>query len=407
LGEHRELRHGYFIYDATVQVPLIVTPPSGSMAHRIVSEEVRSIDIAPTILQLLGLPAGKMMQGTSLTGLMQGKAQELASDAYSETFYPRQFGWSALRSLRVQGLKYIDAPRPELYQLDRDPKELKNVAAERPAVAIVLKNKLAALEKSASNGGSPARAAQRLSPEEMERLARLGYLGNPSAGSDARSDTETLPDPKDNIDTFYLINRAGVDAGNGKCENAIPTLLEIIQKTAQIPAVYNMLGRCYFIQEKYPEAMTVFDQLRTIDPNSEDARFYTAACEFNLDQLDLAEVDFQKVLAVDPKRAFAHKYLGFIYQAQGKPDLAIAEFQRVLELSPQDLEAHGKLGFLLAGTSRLKEALSHFQKVVALSPSDASAHYNLGLAYEKLEDKTKAAQELALACKLDGTLCGK
>ena len=407
LGEHRELRHGYFIYDATLRIPLIVTPPSGSIAPRTVTQEVRSIDIAPTILQLLGLPSGKMMQGMSLKSLMQGTRRELAPDAYSESFYPRQFGWSALRSLRVRNLKYIEAPRPELYELDQDPKELKNVAAERPAVASALKSKLAALEKSSSDGGFQAKAAHRLTPEELAKLASLGYVGDPSAKSKARSDGETLPDPKDNIDTFYLINRAGVDAGNGKCDSAIPTLLEILEKTPKIPAVYTMLGRCYFIQEKYSDAMKVFDQLRIIDPNSEDAQFYTAACEFNLDQLARAEADFRKVLAVNPKRAFAYKYLGFIYQAQGKPDLAIAEFQRVLELSPQDLEAHGKLGFLLASTARLKEALTHFQKVVALSPSDASAHYNLGIAYEKLGDKTKAAQELAVACKLDNTLCGK
>ena len=405
LGEHKELRHGYFIYDATLLVPLIVKPPAGSMAPRVVTQQVRSIDVAPTILRLLGLPAGKTMQGASLDGLMAGKPMDPAPDAYSESFYPRQFGWSSLASIRVRNMKYIEAPRPELYELDRDPGELNNLAAARPAVVSALQSKLAAVEQASNNADAQGKAARRLAPEEIEKLASLGYVGG--TASTSRPTAEKLPDPKDNIDTFYLINRAGIEAGSGKCDSAIPILDEIIQKAPNIAAVYTMLGRCYFIQEKYEESRKVFDQLQKIDPTNEDAWFYQAACAFNLDQFDAAETGFQKVLAVNPNRAYGHKYLGFIYQAKGQPDLAIAEFQKVVELSPQDLEAHGKLGFLFASSSRLDQALPHFQKVVALSPSDGSAHYNLGIAYEKLGDKTKAAHELEQACKLDKSLCGK
>src|SRR5262249_13128847 len=107
LGEHRELRHGYFIYDATLLVPLIVKPSPGPAPPRVVSQEVRTIDIAPTVLQLAGIAKGSSMQGTSLAALMTGNGQEGPEGAYSETFYPLQFGWSALKSLRVGHLKYI------------------------------------------------------------------------------------------------------------------------------------------------------------------------------------------------------------------------------------------------------------------------------------------------------------
>jgi arylsulfatase A-like enzyme len=407
LGEHREARHGYFIYDATLLVPLIVKPVLGSNKPRVVPQEVRSIDIAPTILQLLGIAKGKAMQGVSLTGLISGNDRDAATDAYSETYYPRQFGWSALRSLRVGNLKYIDAPRPELFELDRDPKELTNRAAEKPAVVAELKNKLRALDESASRSESQTKAAYRLTPEQMEKLARLGYIGNPDGVTTSRSDSGQLADPKDQIETFYLINRAGVEAGSGHCDRAIPDLLQLVDKAPSLMATYLMLGRCYFLEEKYEEATKTFRQLQVLSPQSLDAQFYIAACQFKLDDLAAAEEGFQRVLALNPQRTYAHKYLGFIYQAQGKQDRAISEFEKVLETSPEDIEAHGKLGFLLATASRMREALPHFQKVVALSPSDGSAHYNLGLAYEKIENKTKATQEFASACKLDKTLCGK
>jgi arylsulfatase A-like enzyme/Flp pilus assembly protein TadD len=393
LGEHRELRHGYFIYDATATVPLIVRPVAAK--PRVVSNAVRSIDIAPTILQLTGIPKGKAMQGATLSG--PGSER----DAYSETFYPLQFGWSPLRSVRVGNLKYIDAPRPELFELDVDPKELTNRAADRPAVAAEMKNKIEMLQASS---GVAAKAVYHLTPEQVEKLAKLGYLGNADA---PHGDTAKLPDPKDEIDTFYLINRAGIEAGSGHCDRAAPVLNDVLERAPNLVAAHTMLGRCYFLLEKYAESLDAFRRLQALSPENSDATFYIAASQFKLDDLTSAEAGFEHIVTLDPKRSYAHKYLGFIYQAQGKPELAIAEFQKVIDTMPNDIEAHGKLGFLLASASRMADALPHFQKVVALDPSDGSAHYNLGLAYEKSGDQVKAARELAAACKLETHFCEK
>ncbi len=123
-------------------------------------------------------------------------------------------------------------------------------------------------------------------------------------------------------------------------------LLQVIERSANMTAAYIMMpGRCYFIQERYPDAMKIFVRLQKIDVQSQDAQFYIAACQFRLDELDRAEEGLRKVLAVNSKRTFAHKYLCFVYHAQGKLDLSFQEFQSVLVTSPSDLEAHGKLGF--------------------------------------------------------------
>jgi tetratricopeptide (TPR) repeat protein len=407
LGEHRELRHGYFIYDATLRVPLIIKPAAGSIKPRVVTQAMRSIDIAPTILKLVGLPPGKDNQGAEVVGLMSGKQPEATPDIYSESFYPAQFGWSTLRSLHVGNLKYIDAPRAELYDLDQDPRELNNRALDRQAVVAELKARLVALEAAASAPDSAKKAAYVPSAEQLEKLASLGYLGNAHAAAPAGPDGKPKPDPKDMIDVFYEMNRAGVEAGANHCDQAIPDLAEVIHQSPNIEAAYLMLGRCYFIEENFGESMKTFHQLQSLDPDNQDAVFYIAASEFGLGDLAAAESGLKQALAANPKRTYAHKYLGFTYQAENKPDLAIAEFEKVLETSPNDLEAHGKLGFLLASGGRYQDALAHFQKVVALTPSDPLAHYNLGLAYEKLGDKQKTADELAVACRLNRELCGK
>jgi arylsulfatase A-like enzyme len=129
LGEHGEKTHGYFIYDATLRVPLIIKPPVGrGIAPRRVNTPVRSIDIAPTVLEFLGMPPAPTMQGSGLLSLMQGKAATSPTSVpYGETFYPAEFGWSPLRAIRTEHYKYIDAPKPELYDLPADPQELHNL----------------------------------------------------------------------------------------------------------------------------------------------------------------------------------------------------------------------------------------------------------------------------------------
>ncbi len=135
-GEHGEFTHGYYIYDTTLLVPLIIKPQADrSLASRRIDTPVRSVDIAPTILQFLGIPVPASTQGNGLLSLILGKRGDLGpGDGYSETYYPNQFGWSALRALRQQRFKYIDAPRPELYDLVADPAELHNLAGSSQAL---------------------------------------------------------------------------------------------------------------------------------------------------------------------------------------------------------------------------------------------------------------------------------
>jgi choline-sulfatase len=147
LGEHGEGTHGFFVYQATMHVPLLIRTPYDTMAGRRVADTVRSIDILPTALELLGVKPSDPLEGTSVVPLMTGAKKELGLAAYSEAIYPRfHFGWSDLRALTSGRFVYVAAPRPELYDLQQDPGELHNVYPDRQALGDRMNQELIALE---------------------------------------------------------------------------------------------------------------------------------------------------------------------------------------------------------------------------------------------------------------------
>ena len=191
LGEHGECDHGIFLYESVLRIPLMIRAPS--IKPRRVSSVVRIIDVMPTVLDLLGLPL-PATDGVSLTGLMKGERQEL--EAYAESIYPQRFGWSPLRSLRDGRFKLIEAPRPELYDLEQDPLEEHNLYGERPALAAAFRRRLETFDTTQSwSAAEPVAAGAPL--ELRERLAALGYVSQGSLP--AHPQRAALPDSKDFI----------------------------------------------------------------------------------------------------------------------------------------------------------------------------------------------------------------
>jgi arylsulfatase A-like enzyme len=200
LGEHGERAHGLFVYEGVTRVPLIIRAPSSRMRGRRVTDVVRSVDVMPTVLDLLGIPIPSSVAGTTLAARMTGATHEAELEAYSETMYPRDhFGWSELRAVRAGGYKLIAAPRPELYDLDTDPAEAHNLYQSRPAVAAALAGRLRARE-SGDTGRAPRN--QTIDPDAAARLAALGYIAGSAEGREPRA---LLADPKDKIDLYQLI----------------------------------------------------------------------------------------------------------------------------------------------------------------------------------------------------------
>ena len=200
LGDHGEESHGILVYESTLHVPLIVRTPG--LARRRVSSVVRLVDVMPTVLELAGVKPPDS-DGASLVSLMTGRRRDLELEAYSESWYPRRFGWSALRSLRADRFKLIDGPQPELYDLMTDKFEMHNIIAERPALAAAMTRRLSAVDGETRPDNWP-RATTITAPVD-ERLAALGYVAsgsNGSVGPRARA-----ANPRDHIAEYNRIVR--------------------------------------------------------------------------------------------------------------------------------------------------------------------------------------------------------
>jgi arylsulfatase A-like enzyme len=208
LGSHGERDHGIFVYEDVIRIPLIIRAP-GLNATRI-GQIVRVTDIMPTVLDLLGAPETPT-DGVSLVDVMRGRKSDLNLEAYAESLYPLRRGWSPLRALRSGRFKLIDAPRPELYDLDDDPFEERNIYDRRRGTADAIATRLQEIA-TARTPAAPARPDA--TPDLQARLGALGYLATSTRGA---SDRESLPDPKDcigQLDEATTIPVLGLNCGH-------------------------------------------------------------------------------------------------------------------------------------------------------------------------------------------------
>ena len=403
-GEHGEYAHGYFVYDTTLLVPLIIKPPLGSgIAPRRSEVPVRTIDIAPTVLQFLDIAPPPSMQGVGLLPLLRGRtAGSSTGVTYCETFYPNEFGWSVLRALRSGQFKYIDAPKPELYDLAADPQENHNLYETKKAAALELKTQFDDLVAKITPKEPPQRVA--LSPEEAQALASLGYVAT-SGPMAVGKPGHPLPDPKDELPTYKTLSSATQMAAEGKCDRALPLLTRLTQEQPALFLGQLTLAKCDLASGKYQAAESALDSAIRASPGNLDAVFYKGICLFQESRFNEALPSLQLVAKALPNEPYVHFYLGSIFEREGSAGPALAEFQRCAEIDPNFEVAVYKLGYLLARSGKFLEAIVQFKKVAEMDPGNASAHFNLALAYAKSGNEAAARPEFETACKLDSSKC--
>jgi choline-sulfatase len=197
LGDHGEESHGIFLYQEALRVPFMVRGPG--VSPRRVTAVARLVDVMPTVLDLFGVsPSG--VDGVSLAQAGTRDGSDPRLEVYSESMYPRRFGWAPLRSLRADRYKVIEAPRAELYDLISDPGEERNVLTEHPTVAAAMLRRLRSFESGHESTGAPATEVDNA---VLSRIASLGYVGN--IGAQAMGQPGEQTDPKDRIAVFNKI----------------------------------------------------------------------------------------------------------------------------------------------------------------------------------------------------------
>jgi arylsulfatase A-like enzyme/tetratricopeptide (TPR) repeat protein len=384
LGEHGEQTHGFFIYDAAVRIPLIVAGPG--VPARTIPDQVRIVDVMPTVLDLLGLPSPAGVQGTSLVPL--GRGEHLGLIAHSESWYPRyHYGWSELNSVQYGRHKYIRAPRPELYDLGSDPHEKSDLAAQDAGRLASLDTALTQFLERTTNTQA-AKGPQAVDSETEERLAALGYVG----GSLSKRNLEDRPrgDPKDKIGLYNLLKLAGTDSVEGRTDDAIAKAKEAIAQDPEIVEAYMLLGNFLKKAKRGPEAVDAYKQALVRDPEHQGAIFSLAIAYKDLGRLDDALVGFERARELDPKNGKAMFQLADTLMRKGQPEKAEGVLKEALDRKIEEHRFLLKLGESYIERKQYPEAERTLLQALEKKPGLETAQFNLGLVYEERGDIDRA-----------------
>jgi arylsulfatase A-like enzyme/tetratricopeptide (TPR) repeat protein len=436
LGEHGEHEHGFFAYNSTVHIPLIVKPVAGSgFKQGRVTRPVETTSIAPTLLKLAGINDPPLENQFASNNLFTNSDNDSA--AYSETFYAfSSFGWSPLHALETSRYHYIDAPMPELYDLTTDPGETKNVALQQTATVAVLKGKMQ--QFLANNPFQDATSGSSvLSPDAAEKLRALGYVAYRSPVS-AEALAAGLPDPKDKLAEFNSILEAQDAMHAGDYTKGQSLLRQVREKDPQMYVVPFLLGEGALSQEKWVEASVDLQRSLELNPHfdqamlglaralifqgkADDARQWALkAIQYNSEnyrawyQLGFIEsrgdkqaaiADYQKGVAIQGDFAPLRRDLGLLQVQQGDFSEAAKNLSKAAALGSDDATLHNALGISYSHTGLLHQAIESYKHALKLTPDLAQAHLNLGYCYERLNQKQLAALEYDKACRLKAELC--
>ena len=461
LGEHGEATHGVFIYDATLRVPWIMAGPAIPSGH-VSATVARSIDVLPTLLDYAGIHAPAGVEGRSMRPASDGR--ELSDlPSYAESLYTQlELGWAPLYGWRTVRYKFIDAPQPELYDLQQDASERNNQFAQHAARADEFRRGLQSLLQQRAPADAAARPAD---AQTVERLRSLGYV---SGGATAQPASGPLRDPKDLIRFLPRLNRA-MSATRIQPDVAIRELTSVIAEDPTLlmarrtrAAAYEAAGRydlaiadLRYVEKsghltaddavmlgdnlrfggQHAEAVRMLDRAVAQNPRSPQPLLSLAEVRIAERQYDQAAVTLDRVLKIAPDQIEALRRLGDLALLKGDVDGAGGRYARILELDPRDVPAMTKLGVVrmragrtdeatrlfrdavtrdpknsdallylagsLASSGHQQEALPYFERAIAADPKSTMALNGLGLTRLALGDKAGAGAVFRQSLRLD------
>ena len=391
LGEHAEGTHSLLIYNSTLHVPMLIHAPGLVPAGKVVNGLTRTIDLAPTLLDLLGISAD-LGEGESLRRLIdigegeEGGASSAGDPVYSESLYPRlHLGWSELRALESGVYKLIQAPEPELYDIVTDPGERRNLADRQPQIVADLQQRLAEL----TEGDSVAEVGS-LDPEAIAKLRTLGYLSS-SAPAPAATEEGSAIDPKSKMADWGRIQRGIFEFSSGDYGAAASIFEEVSATNSDVLLVYDYLGSSHMGLEQWSQAERVYRE--ALAKGLESASFHL---DLGLIHEQRGEVvpamrELRAALALDSGNVTARFHLGNLLRRAGRTEQAAGQYRQAIEINPDYVYAWNGLGMTLATAGRHPEALAAFRRVVEIDPDGARGYYNLAVQLERMRHPAEAA----------------
>jgi len=335
--------------------------------------------------------------GLSADGVAGPNTQAKLNALQSSDNSTLHFNWSELRGVENERYHFIDAPKPELYDLVKDPGEMRNLFAEKKAVGEEMRGKLAAAIRQYSAGQELAEKTG-LDPALMERLKSLGYAGFSGGGSPTITD-RNLADPKDRIQVYELISDAIAASQHGQYAESVEKLNAALKTEPDSVAVHYLQGLNYYRLGEYSKAVDECQKVLKLSPDYALAAFHLGLAYARTGQFDDAVIAFKRTLELDSTNFTAAYDLGLIYVQKKMPNEAAAAFRQSVRAADAYAPGHRALGELLLAKGLVDEALTELRKAAELLPQDPSVHAALaralsekGLAAEAQEEMRKAQQ---------------
>jgi len=436
LGEHDETGHGFFTYETTLKVPLVMRG-SGLPANTVVNGTFRLVDVAPTVLGLLRLPPlAADTAGVDLEAHLAAGGPPITRMTYAESLTPLlQYQWSDLRVMREGAWKYILAPRPELYNLDADPGETRDLAAAEPQTAGRLRTALEGLLRAERNRTrSTPTASPALSADVLQKLGALGYV-SPGA---PKGSVATGADPKDKIDEFRTLSglmrdglallrqgryadsadkfvrlqKAGSDAfqvhfylgraqlGLGRVRDAEQNFLRTIEAMPRFTQAHLSLSEARLARKDPRGAIEALERGQRDAPNEPELFEREGQVWQQVGDTPRAMAAYEKAAALAPKDGLVRWRMGELLLTSGAPDQALTLFREATGLDPSVADYWNSLGMVLGGNGQHVEAAAAFRKAIERDPKNALYAYNLGLVLMRAGDPGARA-EFERALSLD------
>jgi choline-sulfatase len=391
LGDHRERTHGTFLYDTTIRVPLLIRVPR--VTPRAVAAPVELTDIAPTLAVAAGVRLPRS-DGIDLYAVMSGARGDLERAAYAEPYYQNVLlGWSPLRAVRTAQWKFIDAPRPELYDLAADSGEQVNLIAAQSRLASGLASALPPPIPAGARAGASAAAGA----ETGERLRSLGYFSGRTAASAA-----TGTDPKDRVELWgHLEDAIELTSTNpAAAERALRAALAMEPSNG---LALKYLGDLRYRAGRYADAVSQYGAAIDVGFEHPDAFLNLGAAALRLGRTREARDALEHGLKMDPGVADAWNQLGTIHAADGRIPEARRAFERALELRSGDAEPRYNLALVARAEGRHDEAMRLLDEAISRRPDYAEALVARGdgLLAQGRPDAALTSYRGALAARAD------
>jgi arylsulfatase A-like enzyme/Tfp pilus assembly protein PilF len=398
LGEHGEQEHGVFLYEPVLRVPWIMRLPNHAHAGTVVTEQVRAIDVLPTLAALAGAKPPSRIDGENVGGLIEGRRRSNPPPSYAESFYSKwHYGWSELRSVRVGAWKYIDAPRPEIYDMQADSLERKNVLDTRGVLAKGLSAELTKI----TGGFGPAatRGAPQPDPETLARLRSLGYVGIAAPSSGVRG-----ADPKDMIakaETFRVDLSRAMDALSHNQADAVAQLTRLLAVNDRSYELHLFLGDAYAAKREFERALGEYAAASVLNPQS--AAPAVSAARAYLMQGDAARAlqKTSEAARIEPGASDVALVRGMVYEKQGQTAQALSEYGAAVRANGSDPQTRVHLASLAMRTRQFDQAEPQFLALLRASYRPSRMHFGLAQIAEAKGDLTRAVAEYRETLKLE------